>query len=100
MPAEPAYVPHMTTLMTAEDLLLPHVPKHAQLVRGVLVVREPPGFRHGEITARLTSALMMHVDARRSALTSLWRSCHRAIDPVKRSPRSSTGSRRGLDSCG
>jgi Uma2 family endonuclease len=63
MLAEPAYVPHMTTLMTAEDLLLPHVPQHAQLVRGVLVVREPPGFRHGEITARLTSALMMHVDA-------------------------------------
>jgi Uma2 family endonuclease len=63
MPAEPAYVQNMTQLMTAEDLLQPHVPKHAQLVRGVLVVREPPGFRHNEITARLTSALMMHVDA-------------------------------------
>jgi len=63
MPAEPAYVQNMTQLMTAEDLLQPHVPKHAQLVRGVLVVREPPGFRHGEITPRLTSALMMHVDA-------------------------------------
>ena len=63
MPAEPAYVPNMTQLMTAEDLLQPDVPKHAQLVRGVLVVREPPGFRHGEITARLTSALTMYVDA-------------------------------------
>ncbi len=52
----------MTQLMTAEDLLQPGVPKHAQLVRGVLVVREPPGFRHGEIMARLTSALTMHVD--------------------------------------
>ena len=62
MPAEPAYVPDMTQLMTAEDLLQPDVPKHAQLVRGVLVVREPPGFRHGEITARLTSALTMYVD--------------------------------------
>jgi len=63
MPAEPAYVPDMTQLMTAEDLLQPHVPEHADLVRGVLVVREPPGFRHGEITVRLASALMIHVDA-------------------------------------
>ena len=63
MPAEPAYVPSMTQLMTAEDLLQPGVPKHAQLVRGVLVVREPPGFRHGEIMVRLASELMMHVDA-------------------------------------
>ena len=63
MPAEPAYVPDMTAPMTAEDLLQPHVPKHADLVRGVLVVREPPGFRHGEITVRLASALMIHVDA-------------------------------------
>jgi len=63
MPAEPAYVPNMTEPMTAEDLLQPHVPKHAELVRGVLVVREPAGFRHGEIMARVTSALMMHVDA-------------------------------------
>ena len=50
-------------LMTAEDLLQPDVPEHAELVRGVLVVREPPGFRHGEITVRLASALMIHVDA-------------------------------------
>ena len=63
MPAEHAYVPNMTQPMTAEDLLQPRVPKHAELVRGVLVVREPPGFRHGEITVRLASALMMHVDA-------------------------------------
>src|SRR5882762_9513975 len=63
MPGEHAYVPNMTQPMTAEDLLQPHVPKHAELVRGVLVVREPPGFRHGEVTARLASALMMHVDA-------------------------------------
>src|SRR5436190_21493813 len=47
--------------MTAEDLLQPRVPKHAELVRGVLVVREPPGIRHGDITVRLASALMMHV---------------------------------------
>jgi len=63
MPAEPVYVPSMTQLMTAEDLLQPGVPKHAQLVRGVLVVREPPGFRHGEVMVRLASELMRHVDA-------------------------------------
>jgi Uma2 family endonuclease len=63
MPAEPAYVPNMTELLTAEDLLQPDVPEHVELVRGVLVVREPPGFRHGEITVRLASALMIHVDA-------------------------------------
>ncbi len=63
MSAEHAYVPNMTRPMTAEDLLQPDVPEHAELVCGVLVGREPPGFRHGEITVRLASALMIHVDA-------------------------------------
>ncbi|SRR6266566_328796 len=64
MPAEPAYVPDMATpLITAADLLQPHVPEHADLVRGVLVVREPPGFRHADITARITTALSNHVHA-------------------------------------
>src|SRR2546428_10807323 len=63
MSAEHAYVPNMTRPMTAEDLLQPDVPEHAELVRGVLVVREPPGFRHGEITVRLASAVMIHVAA-------------------------------------
>jgi Uma2 family endonuclease len=63
MPAEPAYVPDMATpLMTAADLLQPGVPEHADLVRGVLLVREPPGFRHGDITAGVTTALRIHVD--------------------------------------
>ena len=43
MPAEPAYVPPMPVLMTANELLGPHIPERAELVRGVLVVREPPG---------------------------------------------------------
>src|SRR5712692_2984037 len=64
MPAEHVYVPNMTPLMTAEDLLKPGVPERADLVRGVLVVHEPPSFRHGEITVRLTIALGTHVDAR------------------------------------
>ena len=64
MPAEHVYVPNMTPLMTAEDLLQPGVPERADLVRGVLVVHEPPGFRHGEITVRLTIALGTYVDTR------------------------------------
>jgi hypothetical protein len=46
MPAERAYVPSMppTTLMTAGELLQARIPdKHVELVRGVLVVREPAG---------------------------------------------------------
>jgi len=62
MPAEHVYVPAMPPLMTAEDLLKPGVPERADLVRGVLVVHEPPGFRHGEITVRLTIALGTYVD--------------------------------------
>jgi len=62
MPAEHAYVPNMT-LMTATELLQPHIPEHAELLRGVLVVREPPGFRHADVTARLTTALTNYVRA-------------------------------------
>ncbi len=39
-PPEHVYVPNMTSLMTAEDLLKPGVPERADLVRGVLVVHE------------------------------------------------------------
>src|SRR5437016_13847782 len=51
MPAERAYVPVMPptpALMTADELLHLSVPdKCTQLVRGRLVVREPPGSLHG-----------------------------------------------------
>ena len=50
--------------MTADDLLHVNIPgKQVELVRGVLVVREPPGFQHGAITARLGAMLLQHVDA-------------------------------------
>ena len=63
--AEPAYVPPMPpVLVTAEDLLHVHLPdKQLELVRGVLIVREPPGFRHGAITARVAYALSHHARA-------------------------------------
>ena len=66
MPAERAYVPSMppTTLMTADELLQVRIPdKHVELVRGVLVVREPPGYLHGEITARLARILGNYAEA-------------------------------------
>ena len=64
MPAERAYVPNMPALMTADQLQDVNIPgKQVELVRGVLVVREPPGFQHGAIMARLGARLLQHVDA-------------------------------------
>jgi Uma2 family endonuclease len=64
MPAERAYVPDMsppTALMTADDLLRTHVPdKRTELVRGVLVVREPAGSRHGLVTMNLGAELAVY----------------------------------------
>ncbi len=64
MPAERAYVPEMpATLMTAEELLHANIPdKRTELVRGVLVVREPPGGRHGSVTMNLALRLGNHVE--------------------------------------
>jgi len=63
MPAEAAYVPKMAaSLMTAEELLDTHIPnKRVELVRGVLVMREPPGYEHGRITAELAFLLTKHI---------------------------------------
>jgi len=65
MAAERAYVPVMpppSGPMTADDLLRTHVPdKRTELVRGVLVVREPAGSRHGLVTMNLGAELAVHV---------------------------------------
>ena len=51
-------------LLTAEELLDMSVPdQHVELVRGVLVVREPPGGRHGRIAANVAFLLSQHVRA-------------------------------------
>jgi len=65
MPAEPAYVRKMApALMTAEELLHTSIPdKQVDLVRGVLVVREPPGLRHGRVAVALAAQLVAHVRA-------------------------------------
>jgi len=63
MPAEHVYVPDMTPLMTAEELLHTSIPnKRTELVGGRLVVREPAGYRHGAVTVNLTIRLGQHVE--------------------------------------
>src|SRR6266508_4914306 len=64
MPAERAYVLSMPpTQMTAEELLNASIPnKRTELVRGVLVVREPPGGRHGSVTMKLALRIGNHVE--------------------------------------
>ena len=63
MPAEHAYVPDMPLLMTAEELLQTNVPnKRTELVRGRLIVHEPPGGRHGYVAANLAFRLNQHID--------------------------------------
>ena len=63
MPREPVYTLGMhPELITADELL--RIPdRHAELVRGVLIVREPPGLPHGRIAVELAAALVTHVRA-------------------------------------
>src|SRR5438876_9091194 len=67
MPTDRVYVRSMApALMTAEELLQTSIPdKHVELVRGVLVVREPAGLRHGRVAMELARRLGNHVDAHR-----------------------------------
>ena len=52
----------MSRLLTAEQLSGVALPgKATELVRGHLIVREPPGTRHGSIAARLSYLLSDHV---------------------------------------
>lgn len=51
-----------TALMTAEELSRYQPPhKRSELVDGILRVREPAGFRHGETTMRLALRIGAHV---------------------------------------
>jgi len=52
------------TLMTADELLALSMPdKRTELVRGVLVVREPAGGRHGRVANELSRVIGNHVHA-------------------------------------
>lgn len=51
-------------LLTAEELLHLHLPnKRTELVRGILIIREPAGYQHGDVAAQLLIAIGQHVDA-------------------------------------
>lgn len=53
-------------LLTAEDLERLNLPnKRTELVRGALIVREPAGYEHGVVAARLAIRLGGHVEAHR-----------------------------------
>ena len=59
-----AAVPYQATLMTAEDLMANPVPnKRTELVAGHILVREPPGYRHGYVASQLLIAVATHVRA-------------------------------------
>lgn len=66
MPSDRAYVPRMSPSaapLTVDDLLQVRIPdKQIELVRGVLMVRELPGFTHGRVTATLVARLAAHID--------------------------------------
>jgi Uma2 family endonuclease len=66
MPTESAYVPSVSspTPLTAEQLLRVSIPgKRVELVRGLLLVREPAGLRQGRVVATLSRRLSEHVEA-------------------------------------
>jgi Uma2 family endonuclease len=64
-----AHIARMPSLMTADELLHSDVAgKSTELVRGVLVVREPPGGLHGHLSARLTFLIGQHVYPARAGM--------------------------------
>jgi Uma2 family endonuclease len=60
--SEPPTVP---SVLTAEELLYLSLPdKQTELVRGTLVVREPPGYQHGVIAMKIARLIANHVHDR------------------------------------
>src|SRR5205814_10570170 len=64
MPAERVYVPSMPpALMTAGEHLRTSIPdKRVELVRGILIMREPAGYRHGRVSMNLAFLLSKHAE--------------------------------------
>ena len=101
------YVPAMTpTLVTADQLEHLRLPdKHVELVKGVLIVKEPAGYRHGAVAARLAKVLMDYADAQDlGQVVAAETGFTLATDPIpcgRPTPRSSVASgsrtRRPLD---
>jgi Uma2 family endonuclease len=56
--------PTLPSVLTAEELLYLSLPdKRAELVRGRLVVREPPGYRHGVVAFAIATRIGAFVEA-------------------------------------
>jgi Uma2 family endonuclease len=54
-----------TTLITSDELLHTNIPnKLVELVRGRLIVREPPGYLHGDVAMRLGVLLSIYAQER------------------------------------
>jgi len=52
----------MPSLLTAEDLLyLTQPDKQTELLRGTLIVREPPGYQHGVVALKVARLIANHV---------------------------------------
>ncbi len=67
MKASQHYIASMppSALLTADELLRLNLPdKRTELVRGVLVVREPAGYLHGRVAAKVAHLLMNYVEAK------------------------------------
>ena len=61
-----AYIASMPTqaLLTAEELLRLNLPnKRTELVRGMLIIREPAGYQHGDVAMRLGAPIHRPVEA-------------------------------------
>ncbi len=66
METDPYIAGMAATPMTADELLHLNLPdKRTELVKGVLVVREPAGYRHGEVAMNLATAIHSFVRAHR-----------------------------------
>ena len=68
-----AYIESMTpATMTAEDLLRLNIQdKRSELVRGQLIVREPPGFAHGVVALRIGRLVGEYVDSAQLGVSML-----------------------------
>ena len=66
METDPYIAGMAATPMTADELLHLNLPdKRTELVKGVLVVREAAGYRHGEVAMNLATAIHSFVRAHR-----------------------------------
>jgi Uma2 family endonuclease len=54
--------PTVAGILTADELLYLHLPdKQTELVRGKLIVRDPPGYRHGVVASKIARLIANHV---------------------------------------